>query len=234
MSNVKVNGNIYNDVTSIKLMKADDSGYAEYMEGATTGGDYMLELLNGQVENSFKGYENSELTGTACLSWLSGLNAPDAEVILPNVTRIEGGLDHNGKAKLKSIRVPKAAAFEKGNMNTWFQCKGTIEFVDFSGLTGGTFNQTFYGGTYGTLKLGKYPGGKNGTFQNATITNLIWNNPDLTASVMATENGGLNQAKSITNAYVPDTLYDEIKALMDAGSLTSVTNLYKVSEWSDD
>ena len=62
----------------------------------------------------------------------------------------------------------------------------------------------------------------------------IWNNTDITADKMAGDQGLNCQNAKITNAYVPDGLYDEIKALMDAGTLTTVTNLYKISEWSDE
>ena len=74
----------------------------------------------------------------------------------------------------------------------------------------------------------------NMMFSNATITNLIWNNTDTTADKMAGDQGLNSPNAKITNAYVPDGLYDEIKALMDAGTLTTVTNLYKISEWSDE
>ena len=69
-------------------------------------------------------------------------------------------------------------------------------------------------------------------FSNATITNLIWNNTDTTADKMGGAQGLGCSGATFTNAYVPDGLYDEIKALMDAGTLTTVTNLYKISEWS--
>lgn len=233
MSNVKVNGNTYNDVSSIRLMKADNSGYATFVEGETSGGDYLQSLMDASGA-SFPGYDNSDLTGEVSLGWLCGVNNANAEVNLPNVTKISGGIP---SATLKSIKVPKATTLGGGKVAMWFQIRGTYDLLDFSGIVSGTWNQTFYGCQIGTLKLGAFVP-SNGAFQNATITNLIWNNPNITPRTDATSaelmagGQGLNSATTITNAYVPDVYYDEIKALKDAGTLTKVTNLYKLSEWS--
>lgn len=235
MSNVKVNGNTYNGVTRIKLMKADDSGYATYTEGEVSGGDYLESLMDASGA-SFPGYENAELTGRVSLGWLTGVNNPNAEIYLPNVTKVEGGI---AGATLKSLRLPKAADLSGGNVALWFQCIGlNAELVDFSGVSSGSFNQAFQKVNIGTLKLGAMPP-HNLPFGNATITNLIWNNPNVEVGTpgayggMCGTSGLTSGGAKFTNVYVPDSMYDSIKAFVDDGTLTTVTNLYKISEWSD-
>lgn len=231
MSNVKVNGNTYNGVTSVKLPLADGTGYANYAEGAVAD-SYLDKMLSANYGDIY-----DERSGSIDMSFLAFSNA--GTINFPNATAITG----SAKAvTAENIYFPKVANWEFDHDNQIFQIfmKSTVSGVlDLSGLTGGPGNQTFMYATINTLKLGACPT-TNGFFQGATITNLIWNNPTVEVGTPGAYGGmcgtaGLNSnGAKITNAYVPDNLYDSIKAFVDDGTLTTVTNLYKISEWSDD
>ena len=231
MSNVKVNNNTYTDVTSVKLTLADGTGYATYTEGAVADSylDKMLSANYGDICD--------ERSGTIKMSFLAYSTA--GTVSFPNATKIEGNATY---VVADNILFPKAASYEYYpgvGISTVFKDAKISGTLDLSGLTGSGGNQTFMNSNIHTLKLGKMEP-HNGVFTNATITNLIWNNPAAAVGKPGEFHGmcglcglSINGAK-ITNAYVPDDLYDTIKAFVDDGTLTTVTNLYKVSEWSDD
>lgn len=229
MSNVKINGNTYNEVSAVRLPLADGTGYATFEESGDTATDW-LALLMGTSEESMGDIVSDTMTEVD-ISPLARRTV--GTVSFPNAGFVRG--DANG-IKADNLLFPKAS--ELNSMVTFvrFSLKnavitGTVDLRNANGNN--SFNQTFYGATIGNLLIKGIPD-HNDMFGNATITNLYWNNPDLTAAKMGgTEGLGCNGA-AITNAYVPDALYDEIKALMDAGTLTTVTNLYKISEWSDD
>lgn len=224
MSNVKVNGNTYNGVTSVKLALADGTGYATYSEGMVTS-DITNDILSGSLSGD---YENSEITRLNT-SFLQHQNV--GTLSFPNAVTMFGMTQTIVTAE--NLLLPKVAKIEYRN-NTFCSFRATITGVlDLSGMesAGSTLNQVFMGSKIETLKIGKMSPA-NMMFSNATITNLIWNNTDTTADKMAGDQGLNCTNAKITNAYVPDALYDEIKALKDAGTLTTVTNLYKVSEWS--
>lgn len=235
MSNVKVNGNTYNSVTSIKLMKADDSGYAEYTEGAS-GKDWLDVLMNSDTADSVGDITREDIY-FANLSILAKRTV--GTISFPNATKMRGNLEG---VKADNILLPKVAEIISNVIIGRFSMYGaTVSGVVDLG-TGGynnTANQMFMGAAIGTLKIGKI-NPHNGLFQNATITNLVWNNPDIPVGDGNSQDSmtglqGLNcVGTKITNAYVPDEMYDGIKALMDAGTVTTVTNLYKISEWSDE
>lgn len=226
MSNVKVNGNTYNGVTSVKLALADGTGYATYSEGMVTS-DITNDILSGSLSGD---YENSEITRLNT-SFLQHQNV--GTLSFPNAVTMFGMSQTIVTAE--NLLLPKVAKIEFIN-NTFCSFRATITGVlDLSGMesVGSTLNQVFMGSKIETLKIGKMSTA-NMMFRNATITNLIWNNTDTTADKMGGAQGLGCSGATFTNAYVPDGLYDEIKALMDAGTLTTVTNLYKISEWSDE
>ena len=224
MSNVKVNGNTYNGVTSVKLALADGTGYATYSEGMVTS-DITNDILSGSLSGD---YENSEITRLNT-SFLQHQNV--GTLSFPNAVTMFGMTQTIVTAE--NLLLPKVAKIEYIN-TTFCSFRATITGVlDLSGMesAGSTLNQVFMGSKIETLKIGKMSPA-NMMFSNATITNLIWNNTDTTADKMGGAQGLGCSGATFTNAYVPDGLYDEIKALKDAGTLTTVTNLYKISEWS--
>lgn len=231
MSNIKVNGNTYNDVTSVKLALADGTGYATYNEGAVAD-SYLDKMLSASYGDIY-----DERSGKINMSFLAFSNA--GTINLPNVTSIIGNANF---IVADNILLPKAASYQYdagAGIAGIFKSAKISGVLDLSGLQAGSGNQSFMNATIGTLKLGKQTE-QNGFLQNASITNLIWNNPDIKVGTPGAYGGicgtaGLSgSGAKITNAYVPDDLYDSIKAFLDDGTLTTVTNLYKVSEWSDE
>ena len=227
MSDIKVNGNTYNGVTCVKLMKADNSGYATYTEGAVAD-SYLDRMLSGNYGDVY-----DERSGEVSIGFLT--NGVGGTINLPNATVLNGVCRFG---VYENLLFPKAAKIE-------YTATGQVASSNFFGTTvSGTLdlsgtvgnhgnNAMFQYAIIGTLKLGSVAP-HNNMFMSATITNLVWNNTDTTADKMGGSTGLKGNNASITNAYVPDAFYDAIKALMDAGTLTTVTNLYKISEWSDD
>lgn len=225
MSNVKVNGNTYNGVTSVKLPLADGTGYATFAEGAVTSDitDIILsEQAIGDMTNDTVSIVNMYFLRSRTCGTIAFTNAAE---VYGEATAVVA----------ENLLFPKATTWGyRNNSFSNIRACNVSGTIDLSGITTQqASNQTFYGSTIGTLLLGKM-GPHNGAFQNAKITNFVWNNPDIAADKMGGVQGLGCSGATITNAYVPDTLYDGIKALKDAGSLTTVTNLYKISEWSGD
>lgn len=227
MSNVKVNGNAYNGVNSIRLPLADDTGYATFEESAATAKDWVAAFM-GTAE--LGNIENNSVTEVD-ISPLARRTV--GTVSFPNAGIVKG--DAN-KVKAANLLFPRASQLSSSTVFVRFSLKNAVitGVVDLRNAVGSnSFNQTFMSAQIGTLLIGKIPE-HNGIFQGANITNLVWNNPDLTAAKIAGVEGLASSGASITNAYVPDTLYDDILALKTGGTLTTVTNLYRVSEWSND
>ena len=228
MSNIKVNGNTYNGVTCVKLMKADDSGYATYTEGAVAD-SYLDRMLSGNY-----GDICDERSGEVNIGFLT--NGEGGTINFPNAA-ILNGVCRAGT--YENLLFPKAAKIEytvigKQVASSNFYSTTVSGALDLSGIAGNIGNNgMFQNASIGTLKLGSMSP-HNNMFGGAAITNLVWNNTDTTADKMGGNLGLKGNNAAITNAYVPDAFYDDIKALMDAGNLTTVTNLYKISEWSDD
>lgn len=227
MSNIKVNGNTYNGVTCVKLMKADNSGYATYTEGAVAD-SYLDRMLSGNYGDVY-----DERSGEVSIGFLSF--GEGGTISLPNATVLNGACRGG---VYENLLFPKAATLEyvatAPAVTSNFYQTTVSGVLDLSGIVGNCGNNAlFQNATIGTLKLGSVAP-HNNMLMGATITNLVWNNTDTTADKMGGASGLKGNNASITNAYVPDAFYDAIKALMDAGTLTTVTNLYKISEWSDD
>lgn len=227
MSNVKVNGNTYNGVTSVKLMKADDSGYATYVEGAVAD-SYLDKMLSGNYGNIY-----DERSGEVSIGFLSF--GEGGTINFPNVTVLNGACRGG---TYENLLFPKVATLEyvatSPAVSSNFYQTTVSGVLDLSGITGNIGNSAlFMYATIGTLKLGSIAP-HNNMFHTAVIDTLVWNNTDTTADKMGGGAGLKASEASFTNVYVPDAFYDDIKALMDAGTLTTVTNLYKISEWSDD
>lgn len=229
MSNVKVNGNTYNDVTSVKLALADGTGYATYAEGAVET-DLISQLMNGSFTGEYTSdvatcnmriFSKSAVEGSDI-----SLNFPKAGIIVPD----------NMNGYYKNIICPNVVSGvgygqEFGNLHI----SGKL---DVRSVPSGNYNQLFFGSSIGTLIIGEIPA-HNGMFSGCTIGTLVWNNTTTKVGEGNDYNTisgyqGLNNSNlSITNLYVADKNYDAIKALIDAGTLTTVTNLYKFSEWGD-
>lgn len=223
MSNVKVNGNTYNDVTSVKLALADGTGFATYSEGAVTD-----NVTNSILDGSLSGNLFNEDILTVSLNCFQKCSV--GTLSFPNAVKMSGSAD---SLTAENVLLPKVSAFAAVPNFRLANISGVLDLSGMVSLTG--LNQTFYNATIGTLKIGKMAP-HNMCLTNATITNLIWGN-DTAGTENNTVPGGQGlrcAGLTVTNAYVADSVYDTVRELMDDGTITSVTNLYKISEWSDE
>lgn len=230
MSNVKVNGNSYADISSLRLPLADGSGYAVYKEGQSQEANSVLDLL--MTGDNLGDYTDEELTqfnpGVLTYRTFGTWN-------LPNVVRFGDSGNVNAFVG-ENLLLPNVTT-TVGNAYPQFRgCKisGVMDCRKYNGNAVGNPSLSFfvYSATIGTLRLDslKYIRG-NSTFGSATITNLVLGADSLIADdVRAAVNG----ATAITNLYITDAIYDDVAALISAGTITKVTNLHKYSEWSDD
>ena len=230
MSNVKVNGNTYNDVTSVKLPLADGTGYATYAEGAVTD-DVTNSILDASISGNLT---NEDIRNIA----LNCFQRTTVGVLnFPNAVKMQGSME---SVVSENILLPRVSSIHSVNVPNFRNAK-ISGVLDLSALPKNiaAMNQTFYGATIGTLKLGEMPP-HNMCLANATITNLVWNFTKSTV-ISATEHASIAgpaalrcSGLTVTNAYIPDDLYEGVKALIDDGTITTVTNLYKSPEWSDE
>lgn len=226
MSNVKVNGNTYNGVESIKLMKADNSGYAEYKENAAdtdtlfdtliAGGNIGDRVIEGAspVLNWMQNVEGGTISAPYATSACANINYSKFDNLLfPNVTTFN---TYAGPATKKYMR---GSNFEGTDVT------GVLDLSSLATVTNNTVQFKYC--TIGTLKLGSYTGTQSSLLSGATITNLVWNLP---GSGVTTH---LNSATKITNLYVPASLVSEMQTMVADGTLTKVTNVYSIDEWED-
>lgn len=228
MSNVKVNGNTYNNVTSIKLMKADGSGYAEYKEGMEATDTMMDKLLNRQNLGDIELDDASP-----CLEWLSGYEF--GTLSCPYATTLKGSLERVTAENILLPNISTVTPTQTGN-NSWadygfMNCKIT-GVLDLSKLETVQNNAVqFTSSKIGTLKLGSYAPAKN-IWNGTTITNFVWNVPSTTDFGNTGFWTYLNSA-TITNLYVPENVKETFQGKITDGTLTKITNLYSIDEWED-
>lgn len=227
MSDIKVNGNIYNGVTSIKMMKADDSGYAEYKEGVEEATDTLMDVMlsNGNVGN----IESD--SGNPLLSWMHGLKF--GTVSFPYATKASGPIN---SAHFDNLLLPNVTDFPNhgGNGSFSYRMASGIQncnipgVLDLSSLATSLNNtMNFAGSAIGTLKLGSYvPKSWNST----TITNFVWYG--MPESAMSDAAFTMYFSATVTNMYVPAGLVDAVQAQIDEGKW-KITNLYSIDEWED-
>lgn len=221
MSNVKVNGNTYASISSVRLPLADGSGYATFTEGAMV--DNTVNLLISQCDRGDMTFEDVTDAYISAFGYNSG-----GTISFPNAAVVRGLCN---KGNYDNMLFPKATKIDQcvSGIASTFNGSTISGTLDLSALTSNAINnQIFYGTTIGTLLLGAYAP-RDGIMGKATITNLWWNNTAITAGDFAT---ALDEVTAVTNLYLPDAVYDDFKALMDDGTITGVTNLYKISEWS--
>lgn len=229
MSNVKVNGNTYNGVTSVKLMKSDGSGYAEYKEGAeATASEISVLIADGAIGD----IEND--AGTPILSWMNG--GKYGTVSFPYATSAKGGVN---SCYFDNLLLPNATdiSAHAGNGPTQYRMTGGFQnckitgTLDLSSLATSQNNAViFTGSDIGTLKLGNYC--PNANAWAATFTNLILNG--LTDALATNQYFyGYFKSATITNLYVPAAVMDAVQAKITDGTLTKITNLYSIDEWED-
>ena len=225
MSNVTVNGNMYNDVASIRLMKADGSGYAEYMEGAAAVDSTVDNMLATRDFGSIEG-ENAGVY----LGWMRGFRF--GTVSFPYATTASGEIN---SCTLENLFLPSVVGFSvaAGNgvaANTMSvgitNCK-IPGVLDLSSLTTSMNSAMKIGGcTIGTLKFGTYmPTNWGG---GTTITNAIM--PGFTANFNTLY---FKTAVTIENLYVPADVVEHVRSLIADGTLTKITNVYSIDEWED-
>jgi hypothetical protein len=225
MSNVKVNGNTYNDVTSVKLPLADGSGYAVYKEGQGQEENSLLDLL--MTGENLGDYTNEEITvfNPAIISYLTF-----GTWNFPNAAKVKGGNIYNAIGT--NLLMPNAVSTYIATPN-FRNCKisGILDMRNFTADNKAS-DAAFlvYGSTIGTLRLDSLGVVGGSMIATATITNLVWGGAGLTADGIK---AALNAATAITNLYITDAIYDDVQALITAGTITKVTNLHKYSEWSD-
>ena len=232
MSNVKVNGNTYNGVTSIKLMKADNSGYAEYKEGAEAAEDFRDMLTAGGYTN-IGDYESNEPApyigwldkcGGGSISFPSATtakgsvkNAKFENLLFPNVISLKSAISASGD-------YPGASIFSQTDVT------GVLDLSSLADIQNGY--GTFQNCNIGTLKLGRF-NLINNMIASATITNFVWNVPSTTHPNMTNFAALMNSATKITNLYIPADIVGTWQTLIDNGTLTKIENLYSIDEWED-
>ena len=230
MSNVKVNGNIYNDITSVKLMKSDESGYAEYVEGAEVRDSLLTTLLDSGSNLGDIGGDDA----APCLEWLTGYTMET--VSFPYATTLNGV---PSKVTAENLLFPNVSSIAsiacgKGGWRTrgFTNCKIT-GVLDLSSLDSVMNNACqFTASEIGTLKLGAYAPAAN-IWNGAIFTNLVLSRlafDGLTETAFSTWFTYFNGA-TITNLYVPTELVSTVQEKIDEGKLTKITNLYSVDDW---
>lgn len=227
--NAKVDGKTYEGIELITV-GGKNITLQEVAEQATDS--LMTSLLNGtnlEIEDSSvaEGY----------LGWLVGQKA--SKVSFPHLTKGYGPcnnctIDNLLLPAMVSFGSYSGTAYQVGANFQNLKCSGVC---DLSGLTTyQNMNQAFQGAVIGVLKIGKIPKVAN-PLGTLTVTNLIFDCSNyVNAQDVTTQNSIgniLNRCTSITNVYLPDDYYTTVKALVDAGTLTKVTNVYRMSEWSD-
>lgn len=153
-------------------------------------------------------------------------------ISFPNATVLSGNFDYLSANNFLAPNAAETLYFtpstgQKGNMFTMKNAniKGV---VDLSGLLFKVVqgNQTFYGSTINTLKIGAM-NTHNDFLGKCTITNLVWN---ISSSIVINNAiAGLKGAKSITNLYIPD----EFKTTISDSNISTIKNIYSISDWSD-
>ena len=153
-------------------------------------------------------------------------------ISFPNATVLSGNFDYLSANNFLAPNAAETLYFtpstgQKGNMFTMKNAniKGV---VDLSGLIFKVVqgNQTFYGSTINTLKIGAM-NTHNDFLGKCTITNLVWN---ISSSIVINNAiAGLKGAKSITNLYIPD----EFKTTISDSNISTIKNIYSISDWSD-
>lgn len=186
---------------------------------SVSGSDSVLQQILAGTLQDF----SDESSGTVYAFFL--YKQPNLRNIsFPNATRIHLQLGNTNFSRLSAPNVtyiPAVADVFKGV---------TADYIDLSSYEYGNAarNQTFYGATITTLKCGKMKS-HNGMFQTAKITNLIWevNSADGNARQQ------LEYSNNITNLYVPSELVEIFNGYIAAGTLTKVTNVYSIADWSE-
>lgn len=226
MSNVKVNGNTYNGVTSVKLPLADGSGFATYAEGAVTD-NVTSSILDASISGNLT---NEDITTISlnCFQYttVGTLN-------FPNAVKMKGSASD---LIAENVLLPRVSSINTASVPNFRNSK-ISGVLDLSALPNTIIgmNQTFCNATIGTLKVGEMPC-HNMCLTNTTITNLVWalDVLDVDGNPKIVTNLGLACAGlKATNVYVADSVYDAVNASIVDGTITTVTNLYKISEWSD-
>lgn len=226
MSNVKVNGNTYNDVTSVRLTLADGSGYVIYDENiGDTEKSLLSALLSGNDIGDFSDDElvtfNFSAMGRAKIGTWS----------FPNVANVIGGDVYDLASD--NLLLPAAVGYDSATPSIRrATITGTLDMRSYKADDGNNTSVMYflYMSTFGTVRLDSMNNVLGSMFGYSTISNLVWAGNNLTASGIV---DALNGATAITNLYIKDTIYDDVAALIADGTITKVTNLYKYSEWSD-
>lgn len=229
MSDIKINGNTYSGVESIKLMKADNSGYATYKENAAETNSFTDILISGGYD--IGDFESDD--GSPNINWLTGLGG--GTVSFPHATAANGAVTNSSFTNLLLPNVIAITSHRTADglypVGSKFSANVITGTLDLSSLTSiQNANQAFQKLKVGTLKLGALPS-HNGIFSSAQITNLLWNiSASITDSNVVT---AVNTATSITNLYVPADRATAIQELVTAGTITKVTNVYSIDDWRD-
>lgn len=226
MADVKVNGNTYNGITHIQLVKAEGGAYEVYKEGAA-----LIDVLLAGCNDSIGDIEID--TTELCLNWMQQIKGGTWS--FPNATTAYGGPKHS---KFDNLLMPNVTAINQNYGVTSMPYQITSTFngtvvtgtLDLSSLATAQNNTVgFNGCTIGTLKLGSYCPVVN-IWQGATITNLLFYN--ITADQI-TDNSFFRANPKVTNLYIPADCVDAVQALVDDGTITGVTNVYSIDDWSE-
>lgn len=232
MSDIILNNNTYNGVTSVKLMKADNTGYATYTEDAQEADTLLDTMLNRESVGDITSDNANPL-----LTWMRGLEF--GTVSFPNATKMYMNIGYCKFANLLLPNVTQANTYigkgkQQNMLSTIFTGNIVTGVLDLSSLT--TVQNNTLKIDYcriETVKLGNGVLSPNsGMFTQSEITNLIWNVSETNMSDSGLTSR-LNAATSITNLYVPSERVSAIQALVTGGTITKVTNVYSIADWSD-
>lgn len=229
MSNIILNGNTYNDVTSVKLLKSDNTGYAEFTEDSAVTDTTLDKMLAGESLGDI-----TDSSAYPNLTWMVGLDF--GTVSFPSATKAYLRIQYCEFANLLLPSVVNAYTASNGTQGYMMPSKisgvkvtGICDLHSLTTVQNRTLNFEYC--NFGTLKLGD--GNFNDTmFNNTTITNLVWNISSATLDDTGVK-GRLNYATAITNLYVPSDRVSAIQALVTGDNITKVTNVYSIADWSD-
>lgn len=229
MSDIKVNGNTYTGVESVRFMKADDSGYATYTEGTGDADTLMGKLI---ARESMGDIERED--ATPCLDWMSGYVW--GTISFPYATALKGGCE---RITAENVLLPNISTVTPTSCGKsgwcpygFINCKitGTLDLSSLATVQNNAVK--FTTSEIGTLKLGSYLPNAN-LWAGCTITNAILKG--LTADWIANQINPWHYlvGATITNLYVPADAVDTVQAAISDGSLDKITNLYSIDDWED-
>lgn len=225
MADVKVNGQIYEGVTSVKLALSDDSGYETYTAGSGVSDENASKLVDKTITEfsstditkigDYAFYKCSTLQtancpnvttiGTNCFSGCTSLT----DVTLGGITKLASNA-FNGCTALKTAHFPTVNQWTDANAFTGCTALTSVIFEKLNQVTKGTFSGCT---ALETADFGAVTEIQQSAFDKCTsLSALIIR----TSSVCNLQNTSAISTSSIASGtgyiYVPSSLVDSYKA----------------------